>query len=85
MLSRYSGDSARIAESDPSSYSKDSLHQLSKDLNSRCSRNSFHQLSKGLLSQSYYDSVESAESDSLTIFTQQGDSTQLRNSAEEGG
>ena len=40
----------------------DSLHQLSKDLLSRCSRISLHQLSKDLLSCSYYDSADSAES-----------------------
>ena len=42
----------------------DSFHQLSKDLLSRCPRISFHQLSKGLLSRSYYDSADSAESNS---------------------
>ena len=40
----------------------DSLHQLSKDLLSRCSRISLHQLSKDLLSCSYYDPADSAES-----------------------
>ena len=54
--------------------SRISFHQLSKGLLSRCSRISFHQLSKDLLSRSYYDSADSAESNSLTICTQQGDS-----------
>ena len=35
---------------------------------------SFHQLGKDLLSRSYYNSADSAESNSLTICTQQGDS-----------
>ena len=64
LLSRYSCDSAMVAESDSSSSGTDSLHQLSKGLLSHCSRISFHQLSKGLLSRSYYDSADSAESNS---------------------
>ena len=74
LLNRCYNDSARIAESDSSSSGSDSFHQLSKGLLSRRSRISFHQLSKGLLSHSYYDSVDIAESNSLTICTQQGDS-----------
>ena len=74
LLSRYSCDSARFAESEPCSYCTDSLHQLSKDFLSRCSGISFHQLSKDLLSQSYYDSADRSESNSLTMCTQKGDS-----------
>ena len=70
----YSCDSSRVAESDSPSYNPDSLHQLIKGLLSCCSRISFLQLSKGLLSRSYYDSADSAESNSLMICTQQGDS-----------
>ena len=74
LLSRYSCDSARMAESDSSSSLTDSPPQLSKDLQSHCPRISFHQLSKDLLSRSYYHSADSAESNSRTICAQQGDS-----------
>ena len=74
LLSRYSCDSARMAESDSSSSLTDSPHQLSKDLQSHCPRISFHQLSKDLLSRSYYHSADSAESNFRTICAQQGDS-----------
>ena len=69
LLSRYSCDSARFAESEPCSYCTDSLHQLSKDFLSRCSGISFHQLSKDLLSRCSRTSFHQISKDLLSRYS----------------